>query len=163
VQRIIVLILAGVALVSLACSDTTVKNDPTGTPAPTSTAAKAGGTPTAGPATSTVTTQLKEFTIAAAPQSVPSGTVTFRAQNSGTTQHELLVVRTEAGPGDLPMESDGTKADESKVDVRLAIRSIDTGKTGSQDIKLAPGKYVLICNIPAHYKAGMSTGFTVNP
>jgi uncharacterized cupredoxin-like copper-binding protein len=163
VQRIIVLILADVALVALGCSDTTVKNDPTGTAAPAATATKAAGTATAGAATTTVTTQLKEFTLAAAPQSAPSGTVKFQAQNSGTTQHELLVVRSEAAPGDLPMQSDGTKVDESKVDVRLAIHSIDPGKTGSEDVKLAPGKYVLICNIPAHYKAGMSAPFTVNP
>ena len=33
----------------------------------------------------------------------------------------------------------------------------------SQDLKvnLAAGKYVLICNLPAHYKQGMHTAFTV--
>jgi uncharacterized cupredoxin-like copper-binding protein len=27
---------------------------------------------------------------------------------------------------------------------------------------LTPGKYVMVCNLPGHYKAGMHEGFTVH-
>jgi uncharacterized cupredoxin-like copper-binding protein len=66
-------------------------------------------------------------------------------------------------PTDLPMQTDGTKVDESKLDIRVAIRAVDAGKTDSKDATLAPGKYVLLCNQPAHYKSGMASAFTITP
>jgi len=35
------------------------------------------------------------------------------------------------------------------------------GKTRRLALGLKPGKYVLICNVPGHYQAGMRVGFTV--
>jgi len=49
--------------------------------------------------------------------------------------------------------------------IRLAIRAkfseLEPGKWGSLTVTLPPGKYLLICNLPGHYGAGMSTEFAV--
>lgn len=142
------------------------------TPAGTATAAAtasataartATGTPVAGQAQNNVNVDLKEFTIAPGRSSVPTGDVTFRAQNSGTIEHELLVIKTDSAPADLPMDSDGAKVDTSKLDVRLSLTGINAGESKTEDVRLAAGKYVLLCNLPAHYKSGMVGPFTVTP
>ena len=127
------------------------------------TARASTATQVAGQAQNNVNVDLKEFTISPGRASVPTGEVTFRAQNSGTIEHELLVIKTDVAPADLPMDSDGAKADTSKLDVRLSQTGINAGQSKSEDVRLAPGKYVLLCNLPAHYKSGMVAPFTVTP
>jgi uncharacterized cupredoxin-like copper-binding protein len=38
---------------------------------------------------------------------------------------------------------------------------VATGESTSLTVDLDPGAYVLICNVPEHYRAGMYIGFTV--
>jgi uncharacterized cupredoxin-like copper-binding protein len=71
--------------------------------------------------------------------------------------HELLVVPVENPQATLPY--DYSKAHQVKV---LG----DTGElqpSASQtfDLTLAPGLYLLICNVPGHYAAGMVAVLTV--
>ena len=41
------------------------------------------------------------------------------------------------------------------------VSDLPPGKSGSLNIRLTPGTYLLICNQPNHYKAGMWTKLTV--
>ncbi|MDO8484445.1 MAG: hypothetical protein Q7S35_05820 [Candidatus Limnocylindrales bacterium] len=130
-----------------------------------------GASPSAAGATS-VNVTLQEFAIISAIASVPAGTVTFVTKNTGPEDvHELVVVKTDLGAADLPVDKDG-KATEGVPGVTLIgeIEDIAVGETKQADLELTQGKYVLICNIvqtepdgslEAHYKVGMRTAFEV--
>lgn len=109
---------------------------------------------------STVTVELgkaSEYAVAPSVDSVPAGPVTFKVDNGGTMMHELVVVKTAKTPAQLA-EPDGT-ANESESVGEAA--DIEAGASKSVTLNLKPGHYVLLCNLPGHYKAGMYTEFTV--
>jgi hypothetical protein len=99
--------------------------------------------------------------------------VTFVAKNTGPDDvHEMVVLRTDLDPAALPVDNDG-KADEEGDGISSIGETGDVAVGATKDVAfdLAPGKYVLICNIvqtepdgskEAHYKGGMRTAFTVD-
>jgi uncharacterized cupredoxin-like copper-binding protein len=125
----------------------------------TAVAALAGvvGAGAAAAATPTVKVSLKEFKVLPSTKSVATGKVTFSVKNVGTVDHELVVIKTNVAPGKLPVKN--AKASE-KGKVGL-VPELKPGKSGKVTLKLAKGKYVLLCNLPAHYQAGQYIGFTV--
>src|SRR6476646_1075593 len=120
----------------------------------------------------TVSVALQEFAIVPSFASAPAGKVTFVAKNTGPDDvHEMVVLRTDLDPAALPVDNDG-KADEEGDGITSIGETGDVavGETKDVSFDLAPGKYVLICNIvqtepdgsiEAHYKVGMRTAFTV--
>ena len=120
----------------------------------------------------TVNVLLQEWTVVPDLESAPAGEVTFAAINAGSIPHTFFVARTDLAPDALPTD------DEGAVDVQgEGIASIEdlaeiepTG-SGEVTLDLAPGKYVLFCNLPpeetmhgghpSHYAQGMSAAFTV--
>jgi uncharacterized cupredoxin-like copper-binding protein len=111
---------------------------------------------TAGPK---VVAVLKEFTIEPDKMTAAAGAISFEAQNKGTTPHELKVVKTDLAPDKLPVK-DG-KVDEGAVQVLSKTSEFGAGKSETVNATLTAGKYVLICNVVAHYPAGMHVAFTV--
>lgn len=119
---------------------------------------------------STVDVTLSEWEVVAEPDSVPEGDVTFDVQNDGEEEHELVVVKTDFDPGELPAEDDGS-VDEGAdgIDVIGETNEIDAGDNDSRTFSLDPGNYVLLCNLvheedgeeEAHYQLGMRTPFEV--
>jgi uncharacterized cupredoxin-like copper-binding protein len=104
---------------------------------------------------STVT--LSEFKVTPSPKSASHGKITFTVKNSGDMTHELAVVKTTTSASKLPVS--GNRASE-KGKVGEA-EDIAAGKSKKLTLNLKKGHYVLICNIPGHYKAGMRADFTV--
>ena len=100
---------------------------------------------------------LAEYTISPSLQTVPAGKVTFDVHNDGTTTHEMVVVKAKDASGRLPVE----KGEASEAGSVGEVADLEVGKSGTMNIKLAPGTYVLICNLPGHYLGGMHTVFTV--
>lgn len=96
------------------------------------------------------------FSLTPSVSTVPSGQVTFNVTNDGTMVHEMVVVKTDQTPQQL-MQKDGT-ADESTSVGEAA--DIPAGGSKSVTLTLPPGKYVLLCNLPGHYKGGMYATFT---
>ena len=137
-----------------------------------SVAASASAASPAPSGTTSVSVGLQEFAIVPSVASVPAGTVKFVAKNSGPDDiHEMVVLRTDLDPAALPVDKDG-KADEEGDGITSIGETGDVavGETKEASFDLAPGKYVLICNIvqtepdgsiEAHYKVGMRTAFTV--
>lgn len=120
--------------------------------------------PEAGPvgsATGTVSVTMDEFSVAADPTSTGSGQITFNLSNEGAVLHELLVVRTEVAEDDLPISSGAVDVENPALDVLGEILNIAGGASGETTAPLPAGNYVLICNVPGHYNAGMHTPFTV--
>ncbi len=113
---------------------------------------------------SKVNVELNEWKIIPNPDSAAAGTVEFTAKNTGSIEHEMVIVKTDLAPDALPTNDSGTRVDENsdKFEVIGEISEFEAGKTETADFDLEPGNYVLFCNIEGHYKAGMTTGFTVS-
>lgn len=118
---------------------------------------------------STVTVGLKEFAISTSRASVPAGSVTFEATNEGPEdEHEMVVIKTDLGVVGLPTDATGTVDEEGEgVEALGEIEEFGVDETKDLTLNLAPGNYVLICNIytksenESHYQEGMRTAFTV--
>jgi uncharacterized cupredoxin-like copper-binding protein len=105
---------------------------------------------------------LSSMHIAADRDSVPAGKVTFRAVNESKDQvHELLVVRTDSPQAQLPYDENKQEVVEKRVRHLGEIGDLKPGHSGALTLNLKPGSYLLICNQPGHYRAGMSTPFSV--
>ncbi len=87
-----------------------------------------------------------------------AGSVTISTPNSGQLVHELVLVKSQADPSKLPTTSDG-EVDEAKLEAAGQdvgeIADVSPGSTKKGTFKLPPGRYVMFCNIPGHYAAGM--------
>jgi len=94
--------------------------------------------------------------------SVPAGTVMLHAVNQSKDQvHELLVVRPKRAQTVLPYDDKNAKVVESRIDVLGEIDDLQPGASGSITLDLQPGSYMLLCNQPGHYTAGMHTKLSV--
>ena len=95
---------------------------------------------------------------------VKPGMVTFKVKNtSADMDHQLLLVKTDLAPADFPMDAAGRRVEEEKFKGVVKLGDLDPGKKRRTTIKLTAGKYILFCNEPGHFKAGMVTPFTVTP
>ncbi len=103
-----------------------------------------------------VAVQVDAFSVFPATQGAPVGKVKFVVTNTGTIDHEFVVLKTAKPAGNLLK---GKEANESG-----AVGEIDGVPAGSArtlTITLKRGHYSLICNLPGHYLAGQFADFYV--
>ncbi len=113
---------------------------------------------------STVNVDIKEFSVTVDSAKAAKGNVTFTVHNQGTVTHEFVVFKSDLAADKLPLTSDG-KVDEEASEVTHfdpEVEDLSPGSTGSTTINLAPGHYVLICNLPGHYAGGMHASLDVS-
>jgi uncharacterized cupredoxin-like copper-binding protein len=104
-----------------------------------------------------------DFAIALDASTAASGDTTFTVSNLGPSEHEFVVFKTDLAPTDLPLNSEGVVDEEGPGVTHVdEIPGIGTGCTSALMLDLDSGKYVFICNLPGHYAAGMTVGFTVS-
>ena len=104
---------------------------------------------------------ISRMQIALDHDTVPAGKVTFRAVNESKDQvHELIVVRADAHTA-LPYDGRKNEVIEKRIHHLGEISDLKPGAKGTMMLDLKPGSYVVICNQPGHYKAGMMTALTV--
>jgi uncharacterized cupredoxin-like copper-binding protein len=99
----------------------------------------------------------RDFAIKATPKQVSAGSVVFQSRNRGPDAHELIVVR-ESRQG-LRLRSDGMTVSEEALKSSI-VGTLEPGEAGSireLRVHLAPGRYVLLCNMSGHYMGGMHT------
>jgi uncharacterized cupredoxin-like copper-binding protein len=107
----------------------------------------------------TLYVDLSDYKVATDHASVPAGHVVFGVRNHAAMAHELLVIKTDLAPDQLPLDGATAKAKEDgKVGELLNIAA---GSSRKLVLELAPGTYVLICNIAGHYQLGMRVGLEV--
>jgi uncharacterized cupredoxin-like copper-binding protein len=128
--------------------------------APTATAEAPDGNGTQDGAT-TIDVGLTEFSVSPSASTAAAGTVTFNVSSDGAIVHNLRVVRTDEDPDALPVDDGTFTVIEADVEVVASSANLETGETEELVADLESGSYVLICNIPTHYDAGMFTAFTV--
>ncbi len=137
-----------------ACGQLAVEAPPAETPG--------GPTPTLPAGGQEVAVSLDEFSVAADPASIADGPVIFQVTNDGSIRHNFRLIATELAPEALPLDQSGQAVDETQVDVVGGfVAAIPAGGSQTAAAELPPGAYVLICNVPTHYEAGMRVGFDV--
>jgi uncharacterized cupredoxin-like copper-binding protein len=115
------------------------------------------------PRGTSVNVLLEDFKIQRDAAVVPAGTVRFRILNHGPTTHELNVIRTDRAPDKLPLQRNGLTVNEDApgLDHLDEAEGLDIGDSRTLVLHLAPGHYVLYCNMEGHYLGGMHAAFTV--
>jgi uncharacterized cupredoxin-like copper-binding protein len=94
---------------------------------------------------------MTEFKFRPKTLSAKPGKVRLTAKNNGHVSHELIVIRTNKAPNKL--RTHGSRASEAGSIGEIAEQK--PGKSASHTFRLKRGRYVFICNVPGHYKAGM--------
>jgi uncharacterized cupredoxin-like copper-binding protein len=115
------------------------------------------GAATARPAAHVVSAGESEWKIGLAPRQAPHGQTTFRVVNKGDAPHEFVVMKTPRAAAKLPMR--GKVAREAGVVGEVELPRHATAKT--LRATLGRGHYVIICNLPGHYRKGMYADFVV--
>ena len=104
----------------------------------------------------------KDFAIALDPSTASSGQVTFAITNEGPSTHEFVLFKTKLAPDALPVNEDGTVDEEGKgLKLVDEVEDIAAGSSQSLEVSLDAASYVVVCNLPGHYKLGMHAPFTV--
>ena len=146
------------------------------TPAPTAESTAAPSTePTAEPSTgpsagpigipaSGTAIYTSEWSVGL-PTSMLAGQANFSITNIGTIQHELLVFKSDLAPSAYPVDTKGNIIEDGPG-ITLLSRGdkLDPGTTQPRIVDLTkPGRYMFVCNLPGHFKAGMFRVVTVTP
>ncbi|MEO6702592.1 MAG: sulfocyanin-like copper-binding protein [Jatrophihabitantaceae bacterium] len=101
--------------------------------------------------------------LRATPSTVSAGQVSLVASNMGWRTHELIVLPLTVGAtaGQRVAGSDGKVSETASLGEASASCApgtgdgVTAGKVGWVTIRLAPGRYELVCNLPNHYADGM--------
>ena len=117
----------------------------------------------------TVNIMLQEWRMMSDKARVPAGKVKFSVQNRGQEVHELVLLKTNMAYDSIPLRKDGG-IDEKNAGVLVDELEDITSKSGkSMTVTLAPGNYVLLCNmvemedgkLEEHYAMGMRVPLVV--
>lgn len=114
------------------------------------------------PPSNDISGEVKEWAVSVSSHESKAGEVNFTMKNAGSIAHEFLVVKTDYEPGKIPLGENNRFDEEAEgLTVIDEIPEWEPGTTGKLTVKLEPGKYQLLCNIEAHYAAGMYTPLLV--
>lgn len=94
--------------------------------------------------------------------SVKAGKITFDVTNlSRSIVHEMIVVAVENPNAPLPYDYNTGQIPEKQVKMLGETSEMEPNAEKTITLDLKPGAYLLICNVPGHYAAGMWTPLTV--
>jgi uncharacterized cupredoxin-like copper-binding protein len=112
------------------------------------------------PGDQAVRLKVADFAIKA-PKRIAAGTIVFDVRNAGPDTHELILVR--ADGSELPFRPDNLTIDEDALESRTVsvLEDDHPGTLRLWNVRLAPGRYELLCNMSGHYLGGMSTELIV--
>jgi uncharacterized cupredoxin-like copper-binding protein len=128
-----------------------------------STSVATASTATTTPAAGTLKVTMSDFAFSPKDATATAGEITLTAPNVGKAPHELVLIKSDKDPAALPTKANG-EADEdafTETDLPGEIGETEPGATGTLTVTLPAGKYVMLCNVPGHYKAGMYGTLTV--
>jgi uncharacterized cupredoxin-like copper-binding protein len=105
----------------------------------------------------------RDFHISVARTSLVAGNYVFVDTNHGPSAHELVMWKTTDTFDRLPFGKDG-RVDEASPDLESVLDSgtaLRPGETRVLSTTLTAGHYILVCNLPGHFRAGMHVDITV--
>ncbi len=95
---------------------------------------------------------------------VKAGTVRFEVTNwSRSVLHEMLIVSVDNPTAPLPYDYPQARVPEDQVKVLGEAADLQPNVSKTFEVALTPGSYLLICNLPGHYAAGMAAPLSVTP
>lgn len=112
---------------------------------------------------------LKEWRIDLGKQGAKAGPVTFRVNNLGDEDHELVIIKTDLHHKALPV-SHGKVIETEAGELIGEIEEFPSSEVREATFMLSPGNYALFCNmvekeedgrLESHYQEGMRVPFTV--
>jgi uncharacterized cupredoxin-like copper-binding protein len=96
--------------------------------------------------------------IAVNPQTASRGMVRIDVTNlASSLVHEVEVARITDENEVLPYDQSRNKVDTEGLEILGSVAEIMPSKSASLILDLAPGRYILFCNVAGHYMAGMWT------
>jgi uncharacterized cupredoxin-like copper-binding protein len=105
----------------------------------------------------------KEMLFQLSSPTAPAGLVEFVVKNEGKKPHEFVVLKNDLLDKKLPLK--GGSLDEDAKGLKnlgeINESKLTSGTTQTLQLNLTPGRYLLVCNLPGHFQAGMKTEFTV--
>lgn len=141
----------------------------------------------------TIDVTLDTFVVKPNVTTIHTGALTFNVNNASGLTHEMLVVRVAdlppegrdpkvASVNQVVMPGEGAAEEalvaalmgeaydrlssrlvEDKIGSLGEVADIGGGTSGSVTLDVPPGQYLLLCNITAHFQAGMHTRLVVLP
>jgi uncharacterized cupredoxin-like copper-binding protein len=114
----------------------------------------------AGTAGGAVNATLTDSKVIVDRDNITAGRVIFTVKNTGTLEHELVVLKTDVAADKITADVDepGKMSEEGSLG---ESGDIAAGETKTFSLDLTPGHYVFMCNQPGHYMLGMHIAFTV--
>jgi uncharacterized cupredoxin-like copper-binding protein len=106
---------------------------------------------------------LNEFAIIAEVAEVPAGEVVFDVVNTGEDDHELIFFKSDMDITALPPSAVKGEVDEGAIGEYVGgFEDVKPGTLAGGSLVLAPGRYILLCNLTKHYENGMVSTLQVN-
>lgn len=106
------------------------------------------------------------MTLTADKSTVPAGDVTFVVKNTGTIDHEVVVLKTTTPYNQLKIttfDGEPNRVDEASSVGETGDPPLKPGQSRTFTVKnMTAGSYALVCNIAKHYGLGMRAPFTVS-
>lgn len=97
---------------------------------------------------------MGDYFFSPAAATASAGKLSLSTVNRGKLPHELVLAQTNLPAGKLPTLPDGS-VNEEALKSPGEIPDVAVGATKSTNLDLQPGRYVVFCNLPGHYAAGM--------
>ncbi len=112
------------------------------------------------------------MTLTASPATAPAGDVRFVVKNTGTIEHEAVVLKTNTPFDKLPITYGGDPPVPLKTGADKVSEATNIGETGDPNLKpgdtrtftiknMTAGQYAIVCNIAGHYGKGMRAPLTI--
>jgi uncharacterized cupredoxin-like copper-binding protein len=112
------------------------------------------------------------MTLTATPATALSGDVTFVVKNTGTIEHEAVVLKTKTPFDKLPITYGGDPPAPVKTGADKVSEDTNIGETGDPNLKpgdtrtftiknMTAGQYAIVCNLAGHYGKGMRAPLTI--
>lgn len=93
---------------------------------------------------------------------IKAGETTFVVHNDAVTEeHEMVLVKLKSADQKIDVIASKHRVNEKQLKSLGEVSDLKPGTDGQLKAKLAPGSYLLLCNIKGHYEVGMHALLTV--
>lgn len=111
---------------------------------------------------SSITITMGDHSLALSHTSAPHGIVSFTLANPSSIAHEIDIVRTVLTATKLPTKPSG-QFNEHTPQARVVKEAVKIGVRATRTFtaQLSAGHYVLVDNLPGHYRDGEAVDLTI--